>query len=144
MIRISKLTDYAIVILTEVARCDEVEALTARELAESCRLPLPTTSKILKVIARAGLVTSQRGAKGGYHLARPSHEIPVVEIIRAMEGPIAVTECSALAGDCDIEVDCPVKGGWRRINEAVRGALSDLTLADLVLPAPREPAAIQS
>ena len=103
MIRIRKLTDYGIVLLTYFAVGGETSVRTARELAAKAHLPLPTVSKILKSLARSSLLVAHRGIKGGYSLARAPEEITVAEIVAALEGPLALTECSASApGLCDI------------------------------------------
>ena len=135
MIRIRKLTDYGIVLLTYFAVGGETSVRTARELAAKAHLPLPTVSKILKSLARSSLLVAHRGIKGGYSLARAPEEITVAEIVAALEGPLALTECSASApGLCDIEPVCPVRSNWRKINDVVRGALAQLSLADMSRP----------
>ena len=134
MLRISKLTDYAVVLATHLAATDRPQP--ARDLAVQTQVPEPTASKVLKQLARAGVVTSQRGAKGGYVLARPPQEIGVVEVIEALEGPIAVTECSDETSEslCEYETNCGVRANWQRINVAVHEALSLITLADMAQP----------
>jgi FeS assembly SUF system regulator len=135
MVRIAKLTDYSIVLLTWLASGDEKRLITAAGLAAAAHLPYPTVSKILKVLLRAGLVTSTRGQQGGYRLARPADRVSVAEIIAAMEGPIALTDCSAeVKGLCDLEPVCPVTHSWQRINVAVRDALQNLTLEEMTRP----------
>ena len=110
MIRIAKLTDYAIVLLSHMAREPEGSVCTARGLVADSRLPLPTVGKILKTLSRAGILVSHRGAKGGYTLARSPGEISIAEIVAAVEGPIALTECSAGGPDlCVLEPFCPVR-----------------------------------
>ena len=140
MIRLSKLADYGIVLLTYVARDVDGRVYTARELADESRLPLPTVSKILKALCRGGLLVSHRGASGGYSLARPARDISVVDIIAAIEGPIAMTECSVTAPSlCDFEAACPVRSNWQRINDVVVRALAGLTLVDMKQPLPNAP-----
>lgn len=137
MFRISKLTDYATVVLTLLAEQPQ-QVHSASDLAVRARLELPTVSKLLKPLAQAGLVESFRGASGGYRLARAASEITIAEIIRAMEGPLGVTECSVHEGACDHEAHCGVRGNWRRINEAVEAALRGIRLSDMLTPpAPR-------
>jgi FeS assembly SUF system regulator len=137
MIRITRFTDYGIVLLTHFARRPEPLTRNAPELAAASHLPLPTVSKILKILARDGLLVPHRGAKGGFSLARSPHEITVADIINALEGPIALTECNAHGADrCSIESLCPVSTNWRRINRAVLDALSGLTLAEMASPRP--------
>ena len=135
MFRISKLTDYATVVLTLLA--ERAEAIhSASDLAARARLEPPTVSKLLKMLGQAGLVESFRGASGGYRLARPAADISVADIVTAMEGPIGVTECSLHDGLCDHETHCGVRANWRRISVAVEAALRSVTLADMLDPAP--------
>jgi len=133
MIRITRQTDYGIVLMTHMAGSPE-RRLNAPELAEEVRLPLPTVSKILKLLTREGLLESHRGIKGGYSLARPAEEISMAVIIACLEGPIAITECIDDTSGCVHEPLCRVRGNWQRINEAVRTALSGITLAEMTHP----------
>ena len=134
MFRISRLTDYGIVVMAHLAECRDDDSHNARELAEDTQLPAPVVSKILKSLTRAGLLVSQRGSKGGYSLARTPDEIPVVEMITALEGPVGITECTIQPGTCAQESSCQVRDPWQRINGAVRTALERITLADLAKP----------
>ncbi|HXQ31888.1 MAG TPA: SUF system Fe-S cluster assembly regulator [Steroidobacteraceae bacterium] len=130
MLRISKLTDYATVILAHLA--DNGAGLrTAVELAEVSRIGVPTVSKVLQDLQRAGLVASTRGAHGGYALARPAGAISAADIIDAVEGPVGLTECSSHPGQCGIESSCRVGHSWQRVNLAIRLALADITLTQL-------------
>jgi FeS assembly SUF system regulator len=133
MIRITKQTDYGIVLLTHLA-AQPGRQYNAPDLAAEVQLPLPTVSKILKLLARERLLLSHRGVKGGYGLARPPQEISMAEIIAVLEGPIAITECEDEHGDCLHEPICHVRSNWQRINAAVRAALAGITLAQLALP----------
>ena len=135
MFRMTKLTDYGIVLLTHFAAHDDRVAHTARELAEETRLPLPTVGKLLKQLSRGGLLASQRGTKGGYTLTRPPRDISVASIIATLEGPVAITECNSPVR-CEHEGFCSVRPNWQVINETVRGALEGLTLADMTRPLP--------
>ena len=134
MFRISRLTDYGIVVMAHLAECKDDDSHNARELAEDTQLPAPVVSKILKSLTRAGLLVSQRGSKGGYSLARTPIEIPVVEMITALEGPVGITECTIHPGACAQESSCQVRDPWQRINSAVHAALDKITLADLAKP----------
>lgn len=136
MVKLGKLTDYGLVLMTCIARSEGVAAQrTARDLASESKLPLSTVSKLLKELLQSGLLLSHRGTKGGYLLARQPHQISVIDIIAAIEGPMALTECSAdISGLCNLEVSCPIKSNQRVINQAVRGVLEKITLADLVQP----------
>jgi FeS assembly SUF system regulator len=138
MLRMSKMTDYGIVLLTELAR-EPGQTRTARELAEHTRVPMPSTSKLLKSFLQAGLVVSQRGASGGYGLARAAKDIRVTDIITVLEGPLSITECGqhpSAGGSCELETVCRVRHHWRLINQTIQDALGRLTLADLCGPAP--------
>jgi FeS assembly SUF system regulator len=130
MIRMSKLTDYAIVILAHLARTSGT--LTAQDLATRSRVPLPTVSKLCKELSKAGLVTSHRGRHGGYGLARPARAISVAEIVEALEGPIALTECSQPGvATCEIEATCVAKASWDPVSRAIHGALEKLPLSEI-------------
>jgi FeS assembly SUF system regulator len=134
MIRLTKQTDYGIVLLSQIAVADGA-LLTAPDLAQETRLPLPMVSKILKALTRAGLLSSQRGAKGGYVLAAPAAKISVAAIIAALEGPIAITECVEESEDgCTYEATCRVRGNWQRINHVVRDALDGISLEEMAEP----------
>ncbi len=130
MLRISKLTDYATVILADLAR-PPAQLRTATEVAQHTRLALPTVSKLLKTLQHAGLVSSVRGAHGGYQLARGPETITAAEILDALEGPVAITECSAQHSHCGIEQVCGVGRAWQKVNGAIRRALTEVTLAQL-------------
>jgi len=134
VIRLSRITDYGIVLMVQLARGSDVAARNARQLAAEAELPVPVVSKVLKALARAGLLASQRGSKGGYALARPADAITVPEMITALEGPISLTACSVHPGACSQESSCDVREPWQQINAAVHGALAKITLADLAAP----------
>ncbi|MEJ2276061.1 MAG: SUF system Fe-S cluster assembly regulator, partial [Woeseiaceae bacterium] len=106
--------------------------LSAADIAAATGIALPTASKLLKSLARAGLVNSTRGANGGYRLSRPPQHISAADVIDALEGPVSITECSATDGDCEHESVCSVGSAWQRINVAIRRALEDVTLNDLI------------
>lgn len=132
------MTDYAVVLATHLASADRPQA--ARDLALHTQIPEPTASKVLKTLARSGVVRSQRGVKGGYTLARPAARIGIHEVIEAIEGPIAVTECSDESADssCEYETRCEVRANWQRINHAVHRALAEISLADMAVPGTAE------
>ena len=130
MLRISKLTDYATVILATMAAAPQ-RVQTATELAERTHIAAPTVSKLLKQLQRAALVTSTRGLHGGYQLARPAAQISAATILDALEGPLYVTDCSAGHGQCGIEDSCRVSRSWQRLNLAIRRSLQEVSLAQL-------------
>ena len=138
MLRVTKLTDYASVVLTVLAS-DPAAVLSASELAERAGLEMPTVAKLLKPLAQAGLVEGFRGANGGYRLAREAAAISLIEIVEAMEGPLGMTECSVHAGQCGIEDSCGVRANWRRINDVVADALRGVSLAQMLVPVPPAP-----
>ena len=139
MIRMTKQTDYGFVLMTRLAG-DPDRIANAPELAAETRLPLPMVSKILKLLARGGVLVSHRGVKGGYGLARAATEITADQIIRALEGPVALTVCiEGSPGECQREPFCSVRGNWQLINHAVATALAGITLADLATPLVHEP-----
>lgn len=133
MLRVTRLTDYATVVMTVLAARPEA-VLSASELAERAGLETPTVSKLLKPLAQAGLVEGFRGVNGGYRLARAPDRIDLIDIVQAMEGPLAMTECSTHDGQCGIEHTCGVRANWRRINGVVVDALRSVTLAQMLEP----------
>jgi len=130
MLRISKLTDYGTLVLAQLPVCSEGLA-SAGQVAGATHIAQPTVSKLLKALVRAGLVVSERGSHGGYALARPDNEISAAEIIDAIEGPVAITECSSAVGRCSLESTCQVGSAWQGINLSIRRALNEVSLADL-------------
>jgi FeS assembly SUF system regulator len=133
MLRISKLTDYAIILLGQMAH-DAERTYTATGLAESTGVALPTVSKILKILGKAGILTSTRGAYGGYMLAQAPERTSVAAVINALEGPIALTECEGERGGCEQSPNCHARTSWDVINRAVRTALESVSLADMAKP----------
>ena len=130
MLRISRRTDYATVLLAALAG-EPSRVQTATALAEQTHFAAPTVSKLLKQLQRAGLVTSTRGLRGGYQLSRPAAQISAAAILDALEGPMALTDCAAGYGNCEIEESCRVSRVWQRLNLAMRRALYDVSLAQL-------------
>ncbi len=130
MLRISKLTDYGTLVLAQLPASGEGLA-SAGQVAAATHLSQPTVSKLLKALAHAGLVVSERGSHGGYALARPDDEISAAEIIDAIEGPVAITECSSAVSHCRLEPTCQVGSGWQGISLSIRRALTEVSLADL-------------
>jgi FeS assembly SUF system regulator len=136
MIRMSRLADYGSVLTTYMARRPLQTVHTAADLAAGTRLPAPTVSKILKLLAKAGLLVSLRGVKGGYSLSRDPGQITLAEIIQALEGgPVALTDCSTGSHDlCEHETECLVRHQWQYINQAVYAALGNVTLEEMAYP----------
>ena len=136
MVKLGKLTDYGLVLMTCIAKGQGVSLRTATDLAAESHLPLPTVSKLLKELLQSGLLISHRGVKGGYTLARKPREIALTEIIAALEGPVALTQCSTHdpSAACDLESSCPIMRNQQVINQMVRGVLEKITLSDLLQP----------
>lgn len=141
MLRITRLSDYAIVVLSAAARIAPA-AFTARTAAEQTGLPLPAVKKILKGLVQKGVVESQRGTAGGYRLSRPAAQIALADIIDAIEGPFALTDCGHEKTDgqssCEYVDHCAVHSNWARVNGIVRRALASVTLSDMIGPGDRE------
>jgi len=129
MLKLSRLTDYAVVALVRLSAADGVA--TSPGIAASIGIPEPTIAKVLKALAGRGLVTSTRGARGGYRLGRPLSQIAVAEVIMAIDGPIALTSCVDGGSGCESQSLCPVAGRWDPVNDAIRNALTGITLADM-------------
>jgi FeS assembly SUF system regulator len=133
MLKLGKLADYGTTIMTVLA-AHPARLYSAQELAGRTHVAAPTVSKLLKILTRAGLVESLRGAHGGYKLARPADAITVADVIASIEGPIALTQCSHHKGACVIESFCGVRTNWRLINQTVLRALESVTLAEMAAP----------
>jgi FeS assembly SUF system regulator len=129
MLRLSRLTDYAVVALVRLGRSESVA--TTPGIAAAIGLPEPTIAKVLKALTVNGLVVSTRGAHGGYRLSRPLSAISIAEVIVAIDGPIALTSCVDGAVGCESQSLCPVAGRWDPVNDAIREALTSITLADM-------------
>jgi len=134
MFRISKMTDYGVVVLGQLAgRTGHRQ--TAPEIATATGLPSATVAQVLKPLASASIVSSQRGAQGGYWLARAPEGVSLRELVVAFEGPLAVTACVEASTDCcDVEPLCLLAGGWEQVNSAIANALDSVSLADLLYP----------
>jgi FeS assembly SUF system regulator len=136
MLKLSKLTDYAVVLLAQFAR-REGGIATAPQLCEQTGLPQPTVAKILKILAKGGLLTAHRGASGGYALAKSAREISVADIVTVMDGPIHLTECAEeTTHECQMSRGCAMQGRWNRVNQVIRSALQNVSLYEMALDAP--------
>ena len=136
MIRLTKLADYGVMLMSHIAAAPDT-LHSASSLSRAASVSVPTVAKILKQLARKGLLVSHRGASGGYLLSRHPGEVTVAQVIAAMEGPIAVTECvDEIHSDCAVESVCRVRTNWHKINDAVRGALEQITLEEMAQPFP--------
>jgi len=141
VLRISKLADYGIAIAVRLAAGQGADPgqdawRSCSELSRDTSIPEPTVGKLLRRLARSGLLEARRGPAGGYRLARPAEDISVAELLEALEGPLAVTDCVPGATGCDFEPHCDARQGWARIHDAVTSALHAVRLSEMV-PAPR-------
>ncbi|GAB4189143.1 MAG: SUF system Fe-S cluster assembly regulator [Wenzhouxiangellaceae bacterium] len=141
MFRISKLADYATLVMSSMAQTSDV-VYSAQQLAEVNHIETPTASKVLKLLAHAGLVESYRGAHGGYRLAHRPEDISVAQIVRAIEGSIGITECVAEPGSCGQEAVCRLRSNWQRVGSAIEQALESLSLAEMAAPMMDKPMAL--
>jgi len=130
VLKLGKLTDYATLVMTELASGSQ-QPRSAQELAARSHVAAPTVAKLLRLLARAQLVVAERGVHGGYRLTRAPASISVADIVAAVEGPVAVTECAGVRSCCAIEHHCGVRGHWRSINTAIERALASVTLAQM-------------
>src|SRR5512139_849640 len=133
MLRIAKLTDYATVLMVRLAR-EPARCFSAAQLADELGVPQPTVAKLLKRLLGAQLLASARGAGGGYSLSHSPHAISVGDVVDAIEGPVALTECALGKGNCALERDCATRANWQLISRAVRVALESVSLADMAVP----------
>ncbi|MBV8907755.1 MAG: SUF system Fe-S cluster assembly regulator [Sphingomonas sp.] len=129
--RLSHLADYAVVLMTAAARRPAGARLSATELAAETGVALPTAQKLMGQLAACGLLSSVRGAGGGFALARPSEAISLADIVEAVEGPIAMSACSDGKFDCALDAHCRVKPHMGIVGTAVRGALGAVSLTEL-------------
>lgn len=144
MLRISKIVDYGILVLTHMA-AESTHVCSAADLATSLGLGQPVVSKVLKLLAQHGLVASTRGAHGGYRLGRPAEAINIAQIIDALEDqPFGLTECTALPGVCTVEAACRIRPYWQRINAVVRRTLESVSVADMITHDLPMPAAVKA
>ena len=133
MLRITKMTDYAVLILANLALHDN-KLLTAKEIASDTHISLPTTQKILKKLNRKNLVISKQGASGGYSLDPETKKLSVATLLEKLDGDLSITQCSSNDDQCEVEDFCNIGNAWQMINQRVQWALNDITLGDLIHP----------
>jgi FeS assembly SUF system regulator len=131
MLRLPKLTDYAVMVLVLMADAPDTN-MTAPAAAEKSGLPLPTVAKILKRLTKGGLLVAQRGTYGGYRLSRPSHTITIADVVGIMDGPVTLTDCvDPEHRHCGLQARCALRGKWNALNAVITRALQAVTLADM-------------
>jgi FeS assembly SUF system regulator len=136
VIRLTNLADYGVVVMTTVAS-DPQRRFSAAEIAARTGVPAPTAAKLTGVLSRAGLLESARGVAGGVQLARAPSAVSIADIVEAVDGPIAITQClHSGAHECALEAGCAVRPHWPLINDRIRAALAEVTLADIVATQP--------
>ncbi len=128
MLRITKITDYGFILLAYMANQDHGLLHNAKGLSAISGIALPTVSKVLKILTKGDILKSHQGSKGGYSLSRPANQITAAEVLEAVEGPVAITDCSSVAG---CERACQVSASWQKINGTFLGVLKNLTIADM-------------
>lgn len=134
MLRLNRLTDYAIVAMSKMSH-DPENVRTTTQISLETAVPIPTIAKLLNALVKGGLVISHRGASGGYTLSRPADDITAADIIQAVEGPISLTACvDGSDEECCIQLDCPMSGNWNKVNQAIHKALTEVSLAELGTP----------
>ena len=130
MLKISKLADYAILVMSSISSQND-KILSAKDIAVETQLTEPTVGKLLKILTKHQLLSSERGVKGGYKSVRPANKITIAEIIEAVDGKIAMIECDKINSGCTVESICTVSSNWQKISSAIRNALTDISLADM-------------
>ncbi len=128
MLRITRLTDYGFILLAKMCE-DESSLQNAKDMSEELDIPLPTVSKVLKLLVQGNLLESQQGSQGGYHLSKPAKEISAAKIIEVLEGPVSMTACCVTDG-CDR--NCAVSNSWQKVNAVIVNELKSVSLADMV------------
>ena len=132
MLRIKKMTDYAVLILSNLAMHEDF--LTAKEIASATHISLPTVKKLLKKLNKKGLVNSRQGVLGGYTLHTDAKTISIALLLNALEGNLSLTQCASESDKCSVEDFCQIGNAWQLINQRVFASLDDLTLMDLIKP----------
>ncbi len=127
MLRISRFADYALLITNEL--CKNNQLMTLEQLTETTKLNLPTVYKIMRALVKSQLAVSLRGVNGGYKTTKKAHQISIAEIIEAVDGPIALTDCTkGKACQCVLEGQCQLKGNWQLVNQQVVKLLGSITI----------------
>ncbi|MGO9242909.1 MAG: RrF2 family transcriptional regulator [Bryobacteraceae bacterium] len=134
MLKLTKKTDYGLISLKHLAVHRGHGSASAKELAEAYRIPMPMLAKVLQKLVREGFLVSEQGTNGGYRLARDPDTMTALEVIRAIDGPIILTNCFAAHGDCDLSPQCTVREPLRRVHEEILKLLDSITISDLSAP----------
>lgn len=136
MLRLTKKADYGLMALKYLAEREEQgangAAQSAKDIAEAYHIPAQLLAKILQTLAKGGILVSHAGTNGGYALARPATEITAFEVIRAIDGPLFITSCITIHGNCDLLGSCTIKEPLRKVNDSIKELLSGIHIADLI------------
>jgi Rrf2 family protein len=131
MMRLTKKADYALLAMKCLAEHNERSSLSAKDIADEYHIPQQVLAKLLQRLTKAGLLVSHAGTHGGYSLARRGDEISAFEVIRAIDGPLFITSCFTIHGECDLTHSCTIKEPLRKVNDTIRDVLSAMRLSDL-------------
>ena len=137
VLRIGKMTDYGVLVLNKMVDAGAVR-LSTEDLVQATKLAVPTIRRVMKALSDGGLVIAQRGAKGGYRLARAAEQIRIIDVVQAFEGPVSLTECTSDDAQCEIMDSCSLSGNWNGINQLLVQVLSSISLQDLRNPKRQE------
>lgn len=131
MLRLTKKADYALMAMKHLAERSDEGACSAKDVADSYGIPVEALAKILQRLVKAGLLQSQHGTKGGYTLARNARTISAFEVIRAIDGPLFITSCITVRGECDQSERCTIREPLRRVNDSIEQVLRRITISDM-------------
>lgn len=131
MLRLTKKADYGLMAVKYLAEHAEVRALSAKDIGDAYHIPVPLLAKILQQLTRAGVLVSHSGINGGYSLARSAEAITAFEVIRAIEGPLFITSCTTVHGNCDLTDCCTIKEPLQQLNDTIRDLLMGMRISDL-------------
>jgi Rrf2 family protein len=131
MLKLSKKADYGLMAMRHLAEHAHQGACSAKDVAEAYGIPPEVLAKILQRLAKAGLLHSQHGINGGYTMARPAVEISAYEVIRAIDGPLFITSCITVRGECDQTERCTIREPLRKVNQSIEDVLKNIKISEM-------------
>jgi Rrf2 family protein len=131
MLRLSKKADYGLMAMKHLAENAHLGSCSAKDVAEAYNIPQELLAKILQRLVRAELLHSQHGTHGGYTLARSAEKITAFEVIRAIDGPLFITSCVTVRGECDQTDRCTIREPLRRVNQSIERVLRGITISEM-------------
>jgi Rrf2 family protein len=131
MLKLTKKADYGLMAMRHLAEHGHGAACSAKDVAESYGIPQEALAKILQRLAKAGLLISQHGTNGGYTLARAPETISAFDVIRAIDGPLFITSCITVRGECDQTDRCTIREPLRRVNDSIEKVLKSITISEM-------------